>query len=727
MQSAPLVSAAFAGWTLPLRTAKQFNRGMVSTAAGLGAVLRTCSVLVLSLGGALSAQVWVDRGLLYSDENAIAYDSHRSRAVQVVEDGTRSLVFEWDGLRWTFCEPAGGIHPIAGWERSLVYDSVRHRTLFAGLPDPDLWAWDGATWTSLGPPPFLAGGRAMAFDSMRDRLVVFERTSYMPPTSRTWEYDGTTWQQMQPSVQPDTVSSASMVYDRSRARMVMVGDVYQPSGWVNRTWEWYGANWHATAPTVLPTGGQRLVFDAVRNRVILPTTGTTMWEWNGTNWTPFATPSVGTDPNHPGYFFYDEGRTELLLSDAWTRTTRRLGAGGWSIVDEQPGWGSSAAAADYSSSCVIAVTTPFFGPDPLTTWRWDGYRWSALGNQGLPARVAAALADRDFGGSVYWFGGVDPSNVPSDELWAWNGATWNLVAVPYRPAPRHSGSLTVDTLRNRLVSFGGYSTWYLNDTWEFDGQQWWPRYPAHAPSPRLGMQTCFDPRLGKVFLFGGRAAPTGTLVNDFHAWDGTDWTALPAPSTPLLHTFDLAFHPGLQRTILTGKNSQTETWAWDGAVWIQLQGGMLRDAIVTDPIHSCVLAYQSTELLTTQPATSLAYGLDCAGSMGAPTLRSFGAPALGNDSFAFDLHSALPGSLPALLVYGLQSATSPLPSGCTLNVAPISIEFTVVTAGIATVGLPIPPDLSLRGVAIFVQGALLDAATPAGYATTRGLQCTIGD
>jgi hypothetical protein len=84
----------------------------------------------------------------------------------------------------------------------------------------------------------------------------------------TWEWDGTTWQQRQPSGGPPLERSATaLTYDLLRSATVMVGGI-DYAWWLNDTWTYaattpasfaaYGAGCGGTAgtPALLPVGGR---------------------------------------------------------------------------------------------------------------------------------------------------------------------------------------------------------------------------------------------------------------------------------------------------------------------------------------------------------------------------------------------------------------------------------------------------------------------------------------
>jgi hypothetical protein len=115
----------------------------------------------------------------------------------------------------------------------MAYDVARERTvLFGGWGPgsnypPDTCEWDGSNWTQETPAvrPPLRAGHAMAYDVARQRTVVFGGN---PPfslsnLSDTWEWDGSYWTQVTPSVSPPEHCMHAMAYDFARQRVVLFG------------------------------------------------------------------------------------------------------------------------------------------------------------------------------------------------------------------------------------------------------------------------------------------------------------------------------------------------------------------------------------------------------------------------------------------------------------------------------------------------------------------------
>ncbi len=69
------------------------------------------------------------------------------------------------------------------------------------------------------------------------------------------------------------------------------------------------------------------------------------------------------------------------------------------------------------------------------------------------------------------------------------------------PSARRGSEMVYDSERNVAVLFGGYDgTQFLNDTWEWNGQQWNQITTSASPSPGSDNPMAFDSVRGKVVM-----------------------------------------------------------------------------------------------------------------------------------------------------------------------------------------------------------------------------------
>ena len=304
--------------------------------------------------------------------------------------------------RWVQIESWG---PAGRLEHAMAYDSARDRVvLFTGRGYPDgeffaggTWELDGSNWIERSPatsPPWLAG-YAMAYDSARGRVVLFGGSRNQGMSAGTWEWDGSNWADRTPATSPSPRSSHAMVYDSARGRVVLFG------GGAADTWEWDGTNWVELTPDTTPPAlaAHAMAYDSLRERVVL------------------------------------FGGVEQIGPDEWVPRD--------------------------------------------ATWEWDGSDWVEVPvepNVRPSARADHAMAFDSARGRVLVFGGTGSSGYLRDTWELIEGTRW-APAGSAGPDERTSPAMVYDSLRERALVFGGYgynarykrrggAIWY-SDTWEF--------------------------------------------------------------------------------------------------------------------------------------------------------------------------------------------------------------------------------------------------------------------
>jgi hypothetical protein len=231
-----------------------------------------------------------------------------------------------------------------------------------------------------------------------------------------------------------------------------------------------------------------------------------------------------------------------------------------------------------------------------------------------------------------------------------------------------------------------------------------------------------DEARGVVVLFGGR---TSNWVNDTWEWDGTNWNfrSVAAPSAfmePHM-TYDYA----RRRVVLSALNAaySSETWEWDGTAWTRRNTAGIsphNGTLAFDPVRNRVVQYSypyTLEYGPTHPASFRSFGTACAGTAGMPQLAANGLPWLGN-TVTLSLTS-LPTNTVALLCLGYSNTSWPplaLPfslaaagmPGCTLYASGQLIVPAIVNGTTASLPLAIPQGPELLGAPFYAQSLVLD-------------------
>ena len=59
---------------------------------------------------------------------------------------------------------------------------------------------------------------------------------------------------------------------------------------------------------------------------------------------------------------------------------------------------------------------------------------------------------------------------------------WAETSPPNSPGAREEHAMTYDSVRGKVVMFGGYANGNVNDTWEYDGVNWTLVTTASSPT-----------------------------------------------------------------------------------------------------------------------------------------------------------------------------------------------------------------------------------------------------
>ena len=165
------------------------------------------------------------------------------------------------------------------------------------------------------------------------------------------------------------------------------------------------------------------------------------------------------------------------------------------------------------------------------------------------ARAGARATYNDATNTGILFGGLTATDAGSarayvlDETWEWEGTRWIHRYPAHAPAARFSHSMTYDSIRERIVLFGGSDTLAeFNDTWVYENRDWKQIETPNAPAKRMMSGLAFDPVRDRVVLFGGLSIgddrTTTERLYDMWEFDGTTWTRViesgPQVRSPLL-------------------------------------------------------------------------------------------------------------------------------------------------------------------------------------------------
>ena len=297
-------------------------------------------------------------------------------------------------------------------------------------PDRDIDARTEAGWTEVRPAssPSPRSWHAMAYDSARDRVVLFSGAEFESSPADTWAYDGTSWTEVVPARSPPGRHGHAMAYDSARDRVVLFG-----GNMLADTWEYDGSTWAEVVPAVSPPGRSfhAMAYDSARQVVVLfggIRLGDALadtWEYDGVGW------------------------TEVLCARS------------------PPARSEHAMAYDSGRSVVV-----LFGGDMLgDTWEYDEGSWTELAPASAPpARKGHAMAYDSRRGVVVLFAGAADAGEYYDLLgdtWEYDDAGWTAATPLVSPDARYGGAMAYDSAVGLVVLFGGLGPGILADTWEY--------------------------------------------------------------------------------------------------------------------------------------------------------------------------------------------------------------------------------------------------------------------
>ena len=493
--------------------------------------------------------------------HTIAYDNARGKAVLFGGNGLGlgflADTWEWDGVEWNNVTPLVN-NPPGRSGHAITYDSTRSKVIIfggfgAGLGYlSDTWEWDGTTWNDITPNTNNAPAAeltALAYDSKRAKVVLFGGFNGDSATSHTWEFDGKTWTDVTPANSPPALFGHAMTYDSKRGKTVLFGGTTD-AGLSSETWQWDGSNWSlVTSSTTTPSARlvHLLTYDSDREKIVMfggaGSSGylSDTWEFDGTNWVEITPQSVVPAARSQYAMFYDSIQKKVMMS-------------GGSLTE-----------------------VPEIIPGDF--WAWDGRSWTEVDIQAQnpPGRAGTTIVYNNNSRKIILFGGFDGANYLSD-TWEWDGSSWtNITPTTASPPARRDHAMAYDSSRDRIVLFAGADDVddneepnRLSDTWEWDGTSWTQMSPPESPPARTAAAMAYDSKRQKIVLFGGSNL---TYQADTWEWDGVSWSDVTPPNGPtFIEAPAMAYDSRREKVVLFsgfGINNDfvAQTWEWDGNSW----------------------------------------------------------------------------------------------------------------------------------------------------------------
>ncbi len=495
-----------------------------------------------------------------------------------------------DTTEWTLLTPSGSL-PNARYGHSAIYDPVRDRmVVFGGYDDwrwyNDVWALSlGGTpgWTALPNSPTTPGGRYLhsaIYDPVRDRMVVFGGGAGAYPANYSYgdawalPLAGTAaWTMLSPNgASPGARLAHSAVYDPVRDRMIVFGGTGL-DGLLEDTWAFPLAGtsaWTALAPDgTLPgaRAGHGAIYDPVRDRMLVFAGVARLSPWYAYYNDVMALSLADTlawtgSHSQPGVFLhstiYDPVRDRMVVfgGDGASATFNDV----WSLSPaDKPTWTALEPTGTRPSARCLhsAIYDPvrermvvFGGLDGSAEFRNDVWSlsmgdtpaWTRLTPTGAPpvGRVGLVAIYDPVRDRMVVFGGDDSGDIRLDDVWALSLAgtpRWtDLTPYSTSPGARMCHSAIYDPVRDRMVVFGGYGDYRLNDVWALSlagAPAWMQLTPTGTPpGARMCHSAIYDPVRDRMVVFGGGGEHPLDDVWALSLAGTPEWTQLTPSGSP---------------------------------------------------------------------------------------------------------------------------------------------------------------------------------------------------
>ncbi len=230
------------------------------------------------------------------------------------------------------------------------------------------------------------------------------------------------------------------------------------------------------------------------------------------------------------------------------------------------------------------IITPLYTSSPTPTPLPIYKRWNRIEtNQSPSNRYECCMIYDSQDRSMVLFGGHDGTSTGRFfDTWKYNKISWNLIdsANPPQTHPLGSGPgcFTYDSNKNIGIYFGGYDDInYLNETYEYINNRWFLKETTNSPSKRYASSIVYDKTRKKVVLFGGYGQSPNNplliiLLNDTWEYDGNNWTQIQTQNYPSARCNHCMVYDTFKgKTLLFGgKTADNQVWEYDGSNWNML-------------------------------------------------------------------------------------------------------------------------------------------------------------
>src|SRR5262245_12533120 len=230
----------------------------------------------------------------------------------------------------------------------------------------------------------------------------------------------------------------------------------------------------------------------------------------------------------------------------------RAQVGDWALMRVPPARGGPAVFDGARGRLVLFPAA--YSSQINEAFEWQGGWQQHSSAHQPPRRDGHAMAYDAARQRVVLFGGWSTfTGLLFADTWLWDGFDWTLTPTAVGPSARWMAAMTFDDVRSRVVLFGGADVnAALADTWQWDGAVWTQAVTGAQPSARSGAAMAFDRARGVAVLFGGNTGG-GTPLSDTWTWDGARWTAMATPTPPGSGALAMANDDARGQIVLQGR------------------------------------------------------------------------------------------------------------------------------------------------------------------------------
>ncbi|MBL8750253.1 MAG: hypothetical protein JNK78_13890 [Planctomycetes bacterium] len=322
--------------------------------------------------------------------------------------------WSYNGTTWQLLTTAGG-QP--RWGHQIVRIPTLNRLLTFGGRSPaittlanDTSQWTGSAWTPVvtvhAPTPRFRYG--LAYDTLRNRAVLFGGRSSLGSIGDTWEFDGTDWTHITTEHSPAPREDMLVRFDAALNRTILFGGYDADLDILyGDTWQFDGVDWKQVlpasgAPTLFRTTS---VYDTKRKRIVMSGgfDGTNYsqatYEFSGSSWdlvggatgTPFTTESYGAFNGQNNKFIVFGGVGVSFGNETWEFTGKNTAIAGMFGEGCATSVGVAEGSATIPATTGLTYTIHWTGL-PLTTAAVIVFQGLSNQNyQGIPLPVDASI------------------------------------------------------------------------------------------------------------------------------------------------------------------------------------------------------------------------------------------------------------------------------------------------------------------------------------------------